>query len=98
MSLFTEKTYIHWIKKFIHFHNRRHPRDMGADEVVKFLSYLAVQRNVAASTQNQALNAIVFLYKKVLGIDPGIFKGITWARKPQHIPVVLSTSEVKDQF
>ena len=95
MSLFTEKSYIQWIRHFIAFHNGRHPREMSAKEVTEFLTHLAVARKVAPSTQNQALNAIVFLYKVVLQRDPGMFKGVRWAKKSQHVPVVLSVSEVR---
>ncbi len=95
MSLTTEKNYIQWVRRFIAFHNGKHPRQMGATEITRFLSFLAMKRNVAASTQNQALNAIVFLYKIVLEIDPGIFDGIEWAKKRRHIPVVLSVEEMK---
>ena len=70
MSYITEKNYIHWIKRFILFNNKLHPKDIGANEITEFLSYLAVKKNVAASTQNQALNAIVYLYKQVLERDP----------------------------
>ena len=64
----TEKTYINWIYRFIIFHNKRHPEEMGVNEIAEFLTYLAVDRKVSASTQNQALNALVFLYKKVMKI------------------------------
>lgn len=94
MSIFTEKTYIHWSKRFVEFHNGRHPREMGATEIVQFLSYLATEKNVSAPTQNQALNGIVYLYKEVLQKTPGEFKGIVWARRPKHIPVVLSVEEM----
>ena len=68
-SYLTEKAYVSWIRRYIRFHGCRHPRDMGAAEITTFLTYLATEGNVAASTQNQALNAILFLYRKVLGID-----------------------------
>ena len=70
-SLRTEKSYINWNKRFILFHDKRHPAEMGAVEIKAFLTHLAVKRNVAASTQNQALNAIVFLYTQVLQREPG---------------------------
>src|SRR5262249_20651013 len=63
----TEETYIHWIKRFIFFHNRRHPRELGKEEVTRFLNHLARERDVAAATQNQALSALLFLYGEVLG-------------------------------
>ena len=68
-SLQTEKTYIYWMKKYIFFHNVRHPKEMGANEVGAFLTHLAVNDNVAATTQNQAMFALLFLYKEVLGVD-----------------------------
>ena len=64
-SVKTEKSYVHWGRRFILFHNKRHPQEMGAPEVQAFLNYLAVEQHVSASTQNQALNALVFLYKKI---------------------------------
>jgi site-specific recombinase XerD len=95
MSLFTEKNYVLWVRQFIAFHHGRHPREMGSEEIVQFLTYLATVRNVASSTQNQALNALVFLFKRVLNKEAGIFEGIVWARKPKHIPVVLSVDQVR---
>src|SRR6266702_6129009 len=68
-SIRTEEAYVQWIKRFIFFHGKRHPREMGATEIEAFLTDLAVQRKVSSSTQNQALNALVFLYKEVLDID-----------------------------
>jgi len=93
-SIRTEKAYIHWIKRYIYFHNKRHPKDMGADEINAFLSWLAVTKNVAAATQNQALNALVFLYHQVLKTDPGDFGDVVRAKKPKRLPVVLSREEV----
>jgi len=75
-SLRTEKAYIYWIRRYILFHNKKHPKEMAEKEVSAFLSYLAVRENVAAATQNQALNAIVFLYKQVLRIEPGDFNAV----------------------
>jgi len=77
----TEQTYVHWITRFILFHNKRHPMEMGATEVGAFLSHLAEDRHVSASTQNQALNAIVFLYKHVLNLDMGRLEGVVRAKK-----------------
>ncbi len=94
LSLFTEKQYIFWIKHFIAFHNKRHPRDMGEAEIEQFLSYLAVHKEVAPSTQNQALNALVFLFRNVLEKDLKEFTKIRWAKKKQYLPVVLSRAEV----
>jgi integron integrase len=93
-SIRTEQAYLYWIKYFIHFHGVRHPMEMGEQEVAKFLSFLSVQRDVAASTQNQALNSIVFLYKCVLDKPLGDIPGIVRAKRPQKVPVVLSVDEV----
>jgi integrase len=90
----TEEAYIGWIKRFIWFHNKRHPRDMGAQEVEAFLSNLAVQRGVSASTQNQALCGVLFLYKQVLGIELVWVDGVTRAKRPERVPVVLTREEV----
>jgi site-specific recombinase XerD len=90
----TEKAYIDWNKRFILFHNKKHPREMGAAEVEQFLTYLAVEQNVAASTQNQALNAIVFLYKEVLRTELGQLH-MEHAKKPEKLPVVFSRKEVR---
>ncbi len=90
----TEQSYTHWIKRFILFHGKRHPNDMGASEVEAFLSSLAVERNVSASTQRQALAAILFLYKEVLSVDLPWLDGITRAKERVRVPVVLSKSEV----
>lgn len=94
LSYTTEKSYLHWIRRFILFHGKRHPRDMGEPEIVAFLSDLAIQRNCAPGTQNQALNAIVFLFKNVLGRDLGEFKNIQWARRKQRVPEVMTREEV----
>lgn len=95
-SYFTEKNYVFWIKRFIHFHNLRHPKDMSSNEVNQFLSHLAVKRKVAPSTQNQALCALVFLYKEVLQCPLGE-NTINAVRSKMHrnLPVVLSAAEVK---
>jgi site-specific recombinase XerD len=81
-SLRTEETYLRWIKRFILFHGKRHPREIGGQEVQQFLSYLAVEGRVAASTQNQALSAILFLYQQVLKQDIGWLDGIVRAKQP----------------
>ncbi|MCB1069178.1 MAG: integron integrase [Kiritimatiellae bacterium] len=91
----TEKTYMDWIRRFILFHNKRHPLDMGPTEINAFLTHLAVQGNVAASTQNQALCAIIFLYKKVLDVDIDQLN-YDWSKKPPNLPVVLSVEETID--
>jgi integron integrase len=90
----TEETYVHWIKRFILFHGKRHPNQMGAAEVSKFLSHLAVIRNVSGSTQNQALNALVFLYREFLKIDLGRLPETVRAKTPERLPVVLTRMEV----
>jgi integron integrase len=94
-SIRTEQAYLQWISRFILFHHKRHPRDMGATEVTAFLSDLAIRRNVAASTQNQALHAILFLYRNVLAIKLPWLDEVQRAKKPQHLPVVFTREEVK---
>lgn len=91
----TEEAYIHWIKRFIFFHGTRHPAEMGAEQVRQFVSHLALNRHVAASTQNQAFNALIFLYREVLQIDLGQILGAVRAKKPKRLPVVLSPEEVE---
>ncbi len=93
-SYSTEKTYLDWIRRFIFFHKKRHPAEMAEPEVAAFLSHLAVTRNVAASTQNQALNALVFVYKNVLERPLQEINGVVRAKKPQKLPVVLTVEEV----
>lgn len=90
----TEEAYVHWIRAFIRFHGRRHPREMGALEVTAFLNSLAQERHTSASTQNQALCAIVFLYRRVLQLDLPNLDGLERAKRPDHLPEVLSKSEV----
>ena len=90
----TEKSYVAWILQYIRFNNRRHPKDMGKSEVESFLSHLALNRGVSASTQNQAFNAIVFLYKQVLNVDFDLDIRATRARKSKRLPVVLTREEV----
>jgi integron integrase len=92
-AMATEDCYVKWIMRFILFHHKRHPRDLGAAEVEQFLTHLAVRGRVSASTQNQALNALVFLYKQVLEIDLGRFDAVR-ARRPKRLPVVLAPEEV----
>ena len=94
-SIRTEQAYLDWIKRFILYHNKRHPREMGETEVSRFLTYLAVKRDVAASTQNQALNALVFMYKNVLCQPLGDINGAVRAKKPKRLPVVLTQLEVR---
>ena len=93
-ALATERTYVHWIRMFVRFHGRRHPRDLGPADVERFLTWLATERNVAPKTQNLALNAIVFLYAKVLDRPAGAFEGFTRAKARPRVPVVLSRQEV----
>lgn len=91
----TEQSYIHWIKRYIYFHNKKHPREMGADEIVEYLTHLAVKRKVSPSTQNQALSALLFLYKQVLQIDLPWLDNIKRAKRKKYIPVVFTPDEVK---
>lgn len=88
-SIRTEEAYVQWIKRYIFFHGKRHPREMGAPEVEAFLTDLAVRGQVAASTQNQALNALVFLYKQVLRMELGDFSAVR-AKRPARLPAVLT--------
>jgi len=88
-SIRTEDAYVQWVKRFILFHDKRHPREMGAAEIEAFLTDLAVQKQVAASTQNQALNALVFLYKEVWHMELAEFSSVR-AKRPERLPVVLS--------
>ena len=94
-SLRTEESYTQWIKRFILFHNKRHPLEMGKPEVEAFLSHLATDKNVAASTQNQALSAILFLYKQVLNVEIDWIDNVVRAKRPKYLPTVLSPNEVK---
>ncbi len=94
-SIRTETSYVQWIKRFILFHNKRHPREMGAAEVEAFLTHLAVVGDVSASTQNQALSALLFLYREVLGVDLPWLTNVTRAKRPQRLPVVLTREEVR---
>jgi len=91
----TERAYVGWIRRFVLASGKRHPRDLGAHEIEKFLTDLAVRGNVAASTQNQALSALLFLYREVLGLDLPWMEGVTRAKRPQRLPVVLSRAEVE---
>jgi integron integrase len=90
----TEQAYLHWMRRFVKFHQRRHPREMGAAEVEVFLTHLAVDAKVGASTQNQALQALLFLYRHVLHIDLPWLENVTRASRPKHLPVVLSATQV----
>jgi len=95
-SIRTEDAYVQWIRRYILFHGKRHPRDMGATEINEFLTDLAVRGKVAASTQNQALSALLFLYKEILHQDIGSLKSVIRAKKPARLPVVFSREEVRD--
>ena len=94
-SLRTEQTYLSWIKRFIYFHGKRHPKDMGGREVEAFLSHLAVEGQVSASTQSQALSALLFLYKEVLEQDLPWLNNVVRAKPSKHLPVVLTVAEVR---
>jgi integron integrase len=91
----TEKAYVHWIKRFIFFHNKRHHAEMGEGEIGRFLSALATDFRVSASTQNQALNALLFLYREILKKDIGYVGGVVRAKRPHRLPVVLTRQEVR---
>ena len=82
----TEQQYLFWVRRFILFHGKRHPRDLGADDVTAFLTHLAVNRRVAAATQSQALSAVLFLYRKVLEIELPWFDGVVRAKPPSACP------------
>jgi len=94
-SLRTEQAYWYWIRYFVRFHGKRHPAEMGAAEVTAFLSWLATERNVAAATQNQALSALLFLYKHVLGVALPWLDELVRAQRPVRLPTVLSEGEVR---
>jgi integron integrase len=94
-SIRTEQAYLGWITRYILFHQKRHPREMGRTEVTRFLTHLAVHDNVAAATQNQALSSILFLYRDVLKINLPWLDDVHRAKKPARLPVVLSREEVK---
>ena len=91
----TEQAYWHWVRRFIFFSGKRHPRELGADQVSAFLSWLATRRNVAAATQNQALSALLFLYKEVLGQDLPWLAAMVRAQRPVRLPTVLTEAEVR---
>jgi integron integrase len=94
-SLRTEQTYVHWIKRFIYFSGKRHPREMGAAEVTAFLNHLARERDVAASTQNQALSALLFLYREGLAMPLPWLDSLERAQRPARLPTVLTRDEVQ---
>ena len=94
-SIRTEQAYVDWIKRFIVHFDKRHPRDLGAVDVEAFLTHLAVERQVAASTQNQAKSAILFLYREVLAQELPWLDNVEPAKPPQRLPVVLTQAEVQ---
>lgn len=94
-SIRTEQSYLHWIRRFILFHGKRHPREMGVEEVTAFLSDLATRLNVAAATQNLALNAVLFMYREVLKAELPWLNEVVRAKKPQRLPLVFTRDEVK---
>jgi integron integrase len=95
MSLRTEKSYVNWIRRYILFHAKKHPKEMGEAEINAFLTHLAVEHRVSASTQTQALCALLFLYRTVLGREVGELEGLVRARRRRKLPVVLTQEEVK---
>ncbi len=94
-SIRTEQAYIDWIRRFILFHKKRHPEQMGEEEIAAFLSHLAVDRHVSASTQNQAFNALLFLYQRVLDRKLEFIDGVERVRRPARVPVVFSKTEAR---
>lgn len=90
----TEAVYVQWVKRFVRHHGMRDPRELGEAEVAEFITHLAVRGNVSASTQMQALSALLFLYREVLGRNVGDLDRLLWARKPRRLPVVLTRDEV----
>ncbi|WP_155314262.1 integron integrase [Desulfosarcina ovata] len=95
-SIRTEESYLGWIKRYIFFHDKRHPNDLNENHITDFLNYLAVQRKVASSTQNQALCALVFLYRHVLKKELSQFENLTYAKRPLKLPVVFTREEVRN--
>ena len=91
----TEQSYLHWMKRYIRFHDKRHPNEMAESEIAAFLTHLAVDRKVSASTQNQALSALLFLYRQVLGRDVALIEGVTRAKSRSTLPVVLTRDELR---
>src|SRR5438046_6288480 len=97
-SIRSEQSYVDWIRRFILFHNKRHPREMAEAEVTQFLTHLVRDGRVAASTQNQALSALLFLYKQVLKQEMGWLEGVERAKRPARLPVILTRDEVHKIF
>ncbi|MEM7468185.1 MAG: integron integrase [Pseudomonadota bacterium] len=94
-SIRTEQSYLYWVNYYIRFHNKRHPNELGAAEIESFLSYLAVERKVSASTQNQAFSAILFLYQKVLEVDLPAIQNVSRASRPSRLPTVFTPNEAR---
>jgi integron integrase len=94
-ALRSEEAYLHWIRRYVRFHGMRHPRELGASDVEAYLTHLAVAAKVSASTQNQAMQSLLFLYRHVLEIDLPWLENVTRAHRPRRLPVVLSPSEVR---
>src|SRR6266567_1640700 len=94
-SLRTEQAYVDWVRRFILFHGKRHPRDMAEQEIVEFLTHLATKQNVSASTQNQALSALLFFYQQFLDRKLGRLDGALRVSRPARVPVVLTRAEVR---
>ncbi len=94
----TEQAYVHWIRRYIFFHKVRHPAEMGKPELAAFLSHLALKEHVSASTQTQALSALVFLYRNVLEGEVGLLEGVVRAKRPVRVPVVLTRDEARQLF
>ena len=92
----TERAYVGYIREYILFHGKKHPKDLGVEHIREFLTHLAVMKNVAASTQNVAFNALIFLYKQVLQIELPPIQGVLRAKKPERLPVVFSADEAKN--
>ena len=90
----TEDVYVRWVKRYVEFHGRRHPRDLAEAEISAFLSHLAEVRRVSGGTQSQALAALLFLYRTVLGVPIVIGRDVVRARRPRRVPVVMSPDEV----
>ncbi len=95
-SIRTEEAYLNWIKRFIYFNNKKHPNEMGETEINKFLTHLAVEGKVASSTQNQALCALIFLYREVIKKEIGSLEETVWAKKSKKLPTVFTRTEIKE--
>ena len=95
LALRTEQAYLQWLRRYMVFHKRKHPRELGAAEVEQFLTHLAVHRKVGAATQNQAMQALLFVYRHVLGIELPWLDNVTRASTPKRLPVVLTRAEVR---